>query len=191
MIRCQLRFAPSWARTAITPISIDHVSFLGDTIAAIARREIDRLALRDGLGETLEDGVLDVQSRTRDTALAVVEQPRVERTLHGRIEIGVREDALVEVEGEGVNEGTFVVTAVPFPGEQGTPHGAVLTFSDSTASLNWMVVLPPAPPAACWYGISVPARITASFWFCVTIRGADTISPRPSACAADSSRSTT
>ena len=63
-----------------------------------------------------------------------------------------------------------------------------LTFSDSTAFLNWMVVAP--EEADCWYGISTPCSIVASFWFAVMTRGEETISPRPSACAADSSRST-
>ena len=41
-----------------------------------------------------------------------------------------------------------------------------------------------------WYGISTPCSIVASRWFAVIKRGEDTISPRPSACAAESSRST-
>ena len=63
-----------------------------------------------------------------------------------------------------------------------------LTLSDSTAFLNWVVVAP--EPEDSWYGISTPCSIDASFWFDVIRRGAETISPRPSACAADSSRST-
>ena len=62
------------------------------------------------------------------------------------------------------------------------------TFSDSTAFLNWIVVAP--EEADCWYGISTPCSIVASFWFAVITRGEETISPRPSACAAESSRST-
>ena len=63
-----------------------------------------------------------------------------------------------------------------------------VTTSSSTASLNCTVVAP--DEAACWYGISTPCLIVASLWFAVITRGVETISPRPSASRADSSRST-
>ncbi len=63
-----------------------------------------------------------------------------------------------------------------------------VTFSDSTAFLNCVVVAPLDEDS--WYGISTPCSMIASRWFAVMTRGVDLISPRPSACAADSSRST-
>ena len=63
-----------------------------------------------------------------------------------------------------------------------------VTVSSRTAFLNWIVVAP--DEADCWYGISTPCLIEASFWFAVMTRGVDTISPRPSASSAVSSRST-
>ncbi len=63
-----------------------------------------------------------------------------------------------------------------------------VAFSDSTAFLKFTVVAP--LEADSWYGISVPCSIVASFWFAVMTRGEEMTSPRPSACAADSSRST-
>ena len=63
-----------------------------------------------------------------------------------------------------------------------------LTLSDSTAFLNWMVVAP--LEADCWYGISTPCSMVASFWFAVITRGEEMMFAWVSAWAADSSRST-
>jgi len=48
-------------------------------------------SVRDSLGELLEDGVLDARRVPANAALSVVEQPRVERTLHRGIEIRIGE----------------------------------------------------------------------------------------------------
>jgi hypothetical protein len=63
-----------------------------------------------------------------------------------------------------------------------------VTFRLSTAFLNCVVVAPLDEDS--WYGISTPCSIVASRWLAVIRRGEEMISPRPSACAADSSRST-
>jgi len=44
-----------------------------------------------------------------------------------------------------------------------------LDLEHSTAFLNWMVVAP--LEADCWYGISTPCSMVASFWFAVMTRG--------------------
>src|SRR4030095_8668560 len=60
-------------------------------------------------------------------------------------------------------------------------------FRASTAFLKEIVVAP--EEADSWYGISTPCSMMASRWFAVMTRGVEITSPRPSACAADSSRS--
>jgi hypothetical protein len=58
----------------------------------------------------------------------------------------------------------------------------------STASLNCVVVAPLDEDS--WYGISTPWLIRASRWFVAITRGVETMRPAPSACSAESSRST-
>ena len=63
-----------------------------------------------------------------------------------------------------------------------------VTLSDSTAFLNCVVV---APLESRFLVRNFDALLDARLrWFAVITRGEEMISPRPSACAADSSRST-
>jgi two-component system phosphate regulon sensor histidine kinase PhoR len=96
----------------------------------------------------MDDGVLAVDHRgtvvlanphlTRALALAapigrhyleVVRQQEVGALIDGVLRTGERREAEVEL----IHQGRFyTITAVPFPGAEGTPHGAVLTFDDAT-----------------------------------------------------------
>jgi two-component system phosphate regulon sensor histidine kinase PhoR len=61
--------------------------------------------------------------------LETLRQPEVGALIEDVLRNALRREAEIELV---YPSSTFVVAAVPFPGEAGTPHGAVLTFSDST-----------------------------------------------------------
>jgi two-component system phosphate regulon sensor histidine kinase PhoR len=61
--------------------------------------------------------------------LETIRHPEVAALIEDVLRSGERREAEIELV---YPSSTFTVTAVPFPGEAGTPHGAVLTFSDST-----------------------------------------------------------
>jgi two-component system phosphate regulon sensor histidine kinase PhoR len=61
--------------------------------------------------------------------LETLRQPEVGALIEDVLRNAQRREAEIELV---YPSSTFVVAAVPFPGEAGTPHGAVLTFSDST-----------------------------------------------------------
>jgi two-component system phosphate regulon sensor histidine kinase PhoR len=61
--------------------------------------------------------------------LEVVRQKEVGTLIEGVLRTGERREAEVEL----IRQRRFyAITAVPFPGAEGTPHGAVLTFNDAT-----------------------------------------------------------
>jgi two-component system phosphate regulon sensor histidine kinase PhoR len=61
--------------------------------------------------------------------LEVVRQKEVGTLIEGVLRTGERREAEVEL----IHQRRFYsITAVPFPGAEGTPHGAVLTFNDAT-----------------------------------------------------------
>lgn len=117
---------------------------LQERVAEIAR---DR-GRTEAILSALDDGVLAVDhqgrvllanpplSRALDLVspigrhyLEAVRQNEVGTLIEGVLRTGERRDAEVELLHQ---RRFYTVTAVPFPGAEGTPHGAVLTFDDAT-----------------------------------------------------------
>jgi two-component system phosphate regulon sensor histidine kinase PhoR len=72
---------------------------------------------------------LDLASPIGRHYLEVVRQHDVGALIEGVLRTGERRGAEVEL----IHQRRFyTITAVPFPGAEGTPHGAVLTFNDAT-----------------------------------------------------------
>ena len=115
---------------------------LNDTADQLQRRlaEIARDRGRtDAILSALDDGGTVVMT-TRLTAallpapvgrhyLEVIRQREVGTLIEDVLRAGERREAEVEVLHLGR---VFAITAVPFPADEGTPHGAVLTFDDAT-----------------------------------------------------------
>jgi two-component system phosphate regulon sensor histidine kinase PhoR len=117
---------------------------LQERVAEIAR---DR-GRTEAILSAMDDGVLAVDhrgavllanphlSRALELAspigrhyLEVVRQKEVGTLIEGVLRTGERREAVVEL----IHQRRFyAITAVPFPGAEGTPHGAVLTFNDAT-----------------------------------------------------------
>ena len=102
----------------------------------------------DAILSALDDGVLAVDHRgtvilanpslvkamdLRDALghhyLEVIRQREVGSLIEEVLRTGERREAAVELLRLGR---VFTITVVPFPGESGTPHGAILTFNDAT-----------------------------------------------------------
>jgi two-component system phosphate regulon sensor histidine kinase PhoR len=102
----------------------------------------------DAILSALDDGVLAVDHRgtvilanpslvkamdLRDALgrhyLEVIRQHEVGALIEEVLRTGERHEATVELLRLGR---VFTITVVPFPGESGTPHGAILTFNDAT-----------------------------------------------------------
>ena len=128
-------------------------------LARIINHSADQLQLRlgelarergrtDAILSAMDDGVLAVDHRgtvilanlslMRAMGLAsplghhyleTIRQPEVGALVEDVLRRAERREADVELFHL---QTTFTITAVPFPGEEGTPHGVVLTFSDST-----------------------------------------------------------
>jgi two-component system phosphate regulon sensor histidine kinase PhoR len=128
-------------------------------LARIVNRSADELQRRLGeiardRGRTeailsaMDDGVLAVDHRGMVTLanpsltsalglasplgrhyLETIRQPEVAALVQDVLRSGERHEAEAEIL---LARRSFTITGVPFPGEEGAPHGAVLTFSDST-----------------------------------------------------------
>jgi two-component system phosphate regulon sensor histidine kinase PhoR len=102
----------------------------------------------DAILSAMDDGVLAVDHRgtvilanpsllramdLRDALgrhyLEVIRQREVGSLIEAVLRSGERREAEVELLQL---QRVFAITAVPFPGESGTPHGAILTFNDAT-----------------------------------------------------------
>jgi two-component system phosphate regulon sensor histidine kinase PhoR len=102
----------------------------------------------DAILSALDDGVLAVDHRgtvilanpslvkamdLRESLgrhyLEVIRQHEVGALIEEVLRTGERREAAVELLRLGR---VFTITVVPFPGESGTPHGAILTFNDAT-----------------------------------------------------------
>ena len=122
----------------------DSATLLQQRMAELAR---DR-GRTDAILSALDDGVLAVDHRGTvvlanqrlgramglDAAigrhyLEVVRQPEVAQLVEDVLRTGARR----ETEAELLHlQRVYAITAVPFPGAEGTPHGVVLTFDDAT-----------------------------------------------------------
>ena len=128
-------------------------------LASILNRSADELQLRlgeiardrgrtDAILSAMDDGVLAVDHRgvvtlanpslTRAMAMSsplgrhyleTIRQPEVGALVEEVLKSGGRSSAEVEIHAL---RRSFTVTGVPFPGAEGAPHGAVLTFNDTT-----------------------------------------------------------
>jgi len=139
-------------------IRVSREDELGE-LARIINRSADELQLRlaeiardrgrtDAILSAMDDGVLAVDHRgtvtlanpslTRAMALRsplgrhyleTIRQPEVASLVEDVLRTGERRG--VEVEILALRR-SFTITGVPFPGAEGAPHGAVLTFNDTT-----------------------------------------------------------
>ena len=150
--------ASSRAATSRPASALRREDELGE-LARIINRSADELQLRlgeiardrgrtDAILSAMDDGVLAVDHRgtvtlanpslTRAMAMSsplgrhyleTIRQPEVAALVEEVLRSGERR--AVEVEILALRR-SFTVTGVPFPGAEGAPHGAVLTFNDTT-----------------------------------------------------------
>ncbi len=131
-------------RGELARILDDSATLLQQRMAELAR---DR-GRTDAILSALDDGVLAVDHRgtvvlanerlgramgldapTGRHYLEVLRQPEVAQLVEDVLRTGERREAEAELLHL---QRVYTITAVPFPGAEGTPHGAVLTFDDAT-----------------------------------------------------------